>query len=68
MKFTYFRPSTLLLSGVNLGAAFVAIFATSAVAAPLYQAGVSHDGSDVSSCSGLSGGTSEQPGYRDNCL
>ena len=61
MKLTYFRSSTLLLSRVGLGAAFVAIFATSALAAPLYRAGVSHDGSDVNSCSGLSGGTSSSP-------
>jgi PEP-CTERM motif len=61
MKFTYFRSSTLLLSRAGLGAAFVAIFATSALAAPLYRAGVSHDGSYVNSCSGLSGGTSSSP-------
>ena len=61
MKFTYFGPSTLLLSRVSLGAAFVAILATGALAAPLYRAGVSHDGSDVNSCSGLSGGTSSSP-------
>ena len=61
MTLTCFRTSTFLLLRVSFGAAFVAIFATGALAAPLYQAGVSHDGSDVSSCSGLSGGTSSSP-------
>ena len=61
MKFTCFRSSTCVLSRVGLGAAFVAIFATSALAAPLYRADVSHDGADVDHCSGLSGGTASIP-------
>lgn len=61
MKSISFGAMAPLLSRVSLGAAFIAIFATGAFAAPLYQASVSHSGSDVSTCSGLPGGTSGSP-------
>ena len=70
MGFFCFRTSVLLTVGAGLGAALFATLAPSASAAPLYQALVSHDGSDVSDCTtGQPGGTSSAPiAARTDCL